>query len=235
MATRKNYTKGRSAQPAAKKGPARSAPAKPAPKTAQKKNWTPWIVAGVLVVAVAAGLVFASGGKGGAGFGIPSAEAKYMGRLLPAKYAEPSIAGAQTYTSAVKMTDLTVTDSGTQLSVPVAQVVSDKIVYFEYKKAGGDAIPLMAYVKPSGKLFVGVSYCPPCQGKGQRIESDGTLTCETCGTKRTLENGVGVSGACKLYPLDELPVSVTGGKIVLDKSALDSWTPQPLDRPTTAS
>ena len=45
------------------------------------------------------------------------------------------------------------------------------------------------------------------------------------------ETGIGISGACKLYPLDELPVTVSGGKIVVEKALLDTWTAQPKDRP----
>lgn len=90
---------------------------------------------------------------------------------------------------------------------------------------------MIAYAKPSGKLFVGMSYCPPCKGKGQRIEADGILTCETCGTKRNLETQVGISGNCKLYPLDEVPSKIVGDKIVVEKGVVEQWTPQPLDRP----
>jgi hypothetical protein len=82
-----------------------------------------------------------------------------------------------------------------------------------------------------GELFVGVSYCPPCEGEGQRIESDGTLTCEACGTKRNLETNEGISGACRLYPLDEVPSAVSGDLITLDTTVLETWIAQPLDRP----
>lgn len=213
---------------------------KNAPTPAAKGGRNPkvvWFTVGALALAaIAVVVVFATqgsktGGPGGGGsFGVPPEEAKYMGRLLPASYVEPSIAGVTAYTSAVKMTTVTPAQSAGQVSVPVDQVISKKIVYFEYKRADGTALPVIAYLKPSGKVFVGVSFCPPCEGKGQRIETDLTLTCETCGTTRTLEDGVGVSGACKLYPLDELPAKVTDGKLVLDTAPLESWTAQPLDR-----
>ena len=122
------------------------------------------------------------------------------------------------------------TDAG--ISIAADQLVTSKIVYFEYKKAGGEAIPMLAYVKPSGKLFVGVSYCPPCKGKRQRIEAGGTLVCETCGTVRNLETGVGISGACRLYPVDELPATLSNGKVTVSATTINGWTPQPLDRPT---
>lgn len=192
-----------------------------------------WITAAVVVLIV--GGVWAAGGSGGkkAGGASPE-EQKYIGRFLPAGYEEPKIAGVQAYTTTVNMSTVTPELSGAGISIAADQVVANKIVYFEYQKPGAKAIPMIAYIKPSGKLFVGVSYCPPCQGKGQRIEAGGTLVCETCGTVRTLESGVGLSGACRLYPLDELPASLANGKITVDKAALDTWTPQPLDRPTGA-
>lgn len=207
---------------------------------------TTWIVGVVAVAAVVAVIVLASGGSRNAtpagaagavaaapapaGGAVPADEQRYIGRLLPAGFTEPSVAAASAYSSTIKATDVTPTQDKKQLTLALSDVVSDKIVYFEYKKADGDPIAMVAYVKPSGKLFVGVGYCIPCKGTRQRIESDGTLTCEACGTKRDLETGVGISGACKLYPLDEVPAKVAGGKIVLQDSVLDTWTAQPLDR-----
>jgi hypothetical protein len=203
---------------------------------------TGWIVGAVAVVAVVAVITIANGGSKGAtgvsstsgaapsGSAIPADEAKYIGRLLPAGFTEPSVAAASSYSSAIKMTDVTAVQDAKQISVAVSDVVANKIVYFEYKKAGSDPIPMIAYVKPSGKLWVGVSFCPPCKGKGQTIEADGTLRCEACGTKRDLETGVGISGACRLFPLDEVPVTVVGGKIIVPSTVLDNWTAQPIDR-----
>jgi len=193
-----------------------------------------WIVAAIAAVAIVVVIVAVSGGsKGGPGTaGAPAEEAKYMGRFLPAAYQEPKPLKRAIYTSTVSETKVQATDSGAELSIPLDQVTSAKIVSFEYQKQGSDPIPLIAYVKPSGKLFVGINFCPPCKGVGQRIEADQTLTCQTCGTKRHLETQIGVSGPCKLYPLDEMPSKIVGDKLVLEKSDLDAWTPQPLDRPT---
>ncbi len=173
------------------------------------------------------GATAASGATQGA---VPPEEAKYIGRLLPAAYTEPSVAPAAPYGSTVAMFNATPAQGPKQTSVSLADVVANKIVYFEYKKAGSDPVPMVAYVKPSGKLFVGVSFCIPCKGKQQTLEADGILRCSACGTTRDAETGVGISGACRLYPLDELPAKVVGGKIVIDNAAMDQWTPQPTDR-----
>lgn len=194
------------------------------------------LIAGAAVLLVAFIAIIASGGsrsgsQGGAtNLGAaPPEEAKYIGRFLPAGYQEANVGGG-IFSGARKMVPVAAVVSSTGIVVPVADVKKDRIVSFKYAKSSGENIPLVAYVKPSGKLFVGVSFCVPCQGEGQDIGSDGTLTCQSCGTKRDLESGIGISGACKLYPLDELPAKVVGDKITVQKAALDSWTVQPLDR-----
>lgn len=221
-----------------KKHTAPKATPKAAAKSAPPKNNRTLMltIAGVAVlVVVGVSLLGKSGGAGTAGTtaagGVPPEEQKYIGRLLPAAYQEPKVADIAVYAETVSMTNITATDDGTKLSVPVSDITTNKIVKFEYAKPGARALPLIAYVKPSGKLFVAVSFCPPCEGEGQRIEAPGILVCESCGTKRDLEQGVGISGACKLYPLDELPVTVAGDRISIDKTVLDNWTAQPKDRP----
>lgn len=237
----------------AKKKKRNSTPQRVQPQKKKGMGPSAWIVGAVAIVAVVTVFALANGGAKGAtgapvggatpgiaggvantASAIPADEAKYLGRLLPAAFVEPSVAGASAYSASVKMTDVVATQDAKQISVSVADVVAGKIVYFEYQKAGAEPLPMVAYVKPSGKLFVGVSYCPPCKGKRQSIEADGTLRCEACGTKRDLETGVGISGACKLYPTDEVPATVKGSKIVVLNSVLDGWTSQPLDRPTGA-
>lgn len=215
-----------------KKNTAHKAPSKPAPKQANSSLL--WI--GVaLIVALIGGIAWANNAKtknaglnaGGSG-AVPPEEAKYIGRLLPAGFQEAAVKPV-TYAGLTDMTTVKATADPAGLSISAAELGAKKIVYFEYKRADG-AIPMIAYVKPSGKVFVGVSYCLPCKSTKQYVDADGTLTCTSCGTKRDLETAVGISGSCKLYPLDEIPAKVVGGKLVIDKGTLDTWSPQPMDR-----
>lgn len=222
--------------------PTPSAPSKNAPQPKNtKNNKTGYILGTVALLVVALMVVLSNLGTSNtaaapgqaAGAGAPQAppeELAYIGRFLPAGYVESAVASATTYTSTIKMTNVTAALGDKQVTLPVSDVVTNKIVFFEYQKPGAEAVPLAAYLKPTGRLLVAVSYCIPCKGTGQRIEADGTLTCETCGTKRDLETMVGISGACRLYPLDEIAATVSGGQIVIERSALDTWTPQPRDR-----
>lgn len=208
-----------------------TAPSKAAPAKKNGNGMIVWVIALVAVIAVVGVVVSQNaGGKKGSVAAAPADEKKYIGRFLPSGYAEAKISDAVAYNQVIQMSPTTAASGKDGTSIPLSDVTSKKIVSFEASSKSGQTIPMVAYVKPSGKLFVGVSYCIPCKGTGQRIETDGTLTCETCGTKRSPETQVGISGACKLYPLDEIPAKVSGDKIVVDQTVLDQWTPQPTDR-----
>jgi hypothetical protein len=216
-------TKNKKKSPAHQNTKAPAVPKKTFPRNA--------VVLAVVAVAVIAGAYAMSNRNSEGQAPTASSETKYTGRLLPADYVAPKVAEVTVYAETIPMTVIDATQDGGGFTVPLDAVVANKIVRFDYEQKSGEALPMIAYVKTSGKLFVGVSYCPPCQGEGQQIAADGTLTCESCGTRRVLETNEGLSGACKLYPLDEIPATVDADKIVIDGSVLDSWTPQPLDRP----
>lgn len=203
-------------------------------KVTGKKKGRKVIVVSLLGAVVFAVAVFAlTSGQ----FGRPKEptpeEKKYWGRYLPKGYGEPRLTEGIDYgeISRIRMTRIDASATENSVSIAVGDVIKNRIVYFEYRKQGADPVSLMAYVKPSGRLFVGASYCPPCQSRYQRIEGDSTLTCEVCGTKRDLEGMIGISGACKLYPIDEFPAKVVGDRIYVDKEAIDRYSPQPIDRP----
>lgn len=159
-------------------------------------------------------------------------EAKYIGRYLPQGYEPAKLTEPITYDKIIQPTDIKPEVKDGKILIGVGDVISNRIVYFEYTRpSDSQVIPMLAYIRPSGKLFVGVSLCPPCQAKKQHLEPDGTLTCNSCGTKRDPETQAGISGACKLYPLDEMPHKLAGDKIEIAETSLAKWVPQPLDRP----
>lgn len=207
---------------------------------------TTWLVVAVAVIAVIGLVSYLSRGGASAASGsqatpaaaanggalvAPAEEAKYIGRFLPKGYEETSVTAPGAVTADIAMKPVVASADGKGLVVALADVTASRNVSFEYQRPDGTKVPLIAYVKPSGKIFVGVSYCVPCKGTGQTLTADGQLTCASCGTKRDPETGIGVSGACRLYPLDEIPAVIQGDKLVVDRAALDGWTQQPLDRP----
>lgn len=211
------------------------------PKTVPKQAVAPatsgarkmLLIAGAVVVAVVLLVQFAgrAGKDGGSAPTASAEEAKYLGLYLPDAYSAPKVAESGKVTETTKMTPIKAEVSDTGVSITSDELSAAKIVSFDYQKSETEVVPMIAYVKPSGQAFVGVSYCIPCKGVGQWLDADGTLTCESCGTKRDPETGVGISGACKLYPLDEMPAILEGGKLTIDRAILDTWKAQPLDRP----
>ena len=230
---------------AAGKGGGTSTHKQPAAKTTASKSKAPLIIGTLVVIGIIAAIAISSGQNGGstatagttgaagrtAAAPQPTAEeAKYIGRLLPAAYQAPKVGDPWVINQQINMTPVTAQVEATGVAVAVADVTANKLVSFSYAKPSGEVVPLLAYVRPSGKVFVGVSFCIPCKGTGQTLEADGTMRCQSCGTKRDPESLVGISGACRLYPLDELPATVVGGKLVIDKGAIDGWIAQPTDR-----
>jgi hypothetical protein len=160
-------------------------------------------------------------------------EAKYIGRYLPKGYEAAKLIEPVKYEKRIDPVDIVPVVKDGQIQIAVGDIIKNRIVYFEYTRLSDKrVVPMMAYIRPSGKLFTGVSLCPPCQAKRQYIDKDGLLTCTACGTKRDPETQIGISGACKLYPLDELPHKLLGDKISNAEDSLDAWKDQLIDRPT---
>ncbi len=92
---------------------------------------------------------------------------------------------------------------------------------------------MIAYIKPSGKLFVGSERLSAMSKQISEARIGWHANLPKLRTKRDPETQVGISGACKLYPLDELPAKLEGGKIVIDRKYLDTYLPQTIDRPVS--
>ena len=136
----------------------------------------------------------------------------------------------------VDMTPVEYKVEGDVVKIPVAEVIKNKLVRFVFKSpdvriedrnlAGSPELPMLAMVSPSGKLTVGVAYCEPCRSTNFHTEQDGTLTCNSCGTKWDAETLEPRSGACGGYPPDEIQVEVKDGEVLIPKSTLESWQPR---------
>ncbi|MCL6472699.1 MAG: DUF2318 domain-containing protein [Firmicutes bacterium] len=189
-------------------------------------------VAAAVLLVIVAGFLYA-GSKNKAATGqVDPREAKYIGRYLTQGFAPAKLTEPIKYDKTIEPLDIKPEVKDGKVLINVGDVISSRMVYFEYTRpSDNQVIPMLAYIKPSGRLFTGVSLCPPCQAKKQHFESDNLLTCNSCGTKRDPETQAGISGACKLYPLDEMPHKLVGDKIEIAEADLAKWTPQPLDRP----
>jgi len=159
-------------------------------------------------------------------------EAKYIGRYLSEGYKPVKLTEPIKYDQRIDMTDIAPEVKDGNITFSAGDVIKNRIVYFEYMRpSDNEIISMMAYIKPNGELFTGVSYCPPCQAKRHYFDTDGTLTCGSCATKRDPITEAGLSGACRLYPFDEMPHKMVGDNIQISEADMAKWTVQPLDRP----
>lgn len=205
----------------------------------QKKSSSSGSLIAIIIVVIG---VVAIGGYiilGGGGGSASSYEgSKYIGRYLPQGYEAPKVSEAQNYTSPIEMVDVKNTIKNGNLEISLKDIIENKFILTKYEQKkvessiGQIGLPIMAYVRPSGKIFVAVSFCPPCRGVKHTIALDGTRVCNTCQTRTDLETDVGVkgSGPCWRYPQDELPVKITGDKVLIAENVLNQWEAQPLDR-----
>ncbi len=117
--------------------------------------------------------------------------------------------------------------------VDLATVDKSNLVRFELagkevtlpNGASFDALPVIVYVAPSGRVVAAVSFCEPCAGTSFHI-SGNRLVCNVCGTQWSLEKLQGLAGGCLTYPPDEVAYSVDGGNLVLSEQQLRDWTPR---------
>jgi hypothetical protein len=94
-----------------------------------------------------------------------------------------------------------------------------------YDDLPGGALPILAYVSPSGKLVVASSLCEPCHSYAFHIEGD-ELVCNACFTRWNLDTLEGVSGGCTAYPPAVIEATVQGDAVLIKKSILESWEPR---------
>lgn len=128
------------------------------------------------------------------------------------------------------------TQDGQVLTFPLAPV-KQGIVQINYTRTaplspdyqqlmGGDILPLLAYVAPSGKIVVASSLCEPCRGTSFSTDG-GNLVCDKCFTKWDLNTLQGVAGACQSFPPVQMQSQLKDdGTVAVDVAQLEAWEPR---------
>lgn len=91
--------------------------------------------------------------------------------------------------------------------------------------AGGNVLPLLAYVAPSGRLVVATSFCEPCRSWTFHIEGN-QLVCDVCFTRWDLNTLMGVGGGCMDYPPEQVTAEIRGDQIFVPAADLEAWLPR---------
>ena len=178
--------------------------------TQPQKSKTPMIV-GVLV-AVAAVVFVATQFIGGGEdrnieyFGEPVATPRsYIGEFIGMTTVEPVIEDGQ-------------------IKLSFDEVDRNNIVYFESENDQGDMVPIMAYITPTGRLFVGSSMCEPCRGTTFSLAGE-TIVCGNCQTTFTVEDHDFIAGvvACGQYPPINMYPTIEDDTIIIDQQEVLNW------------
>jgi len=143
-------------------------------------------------------------------------------------------AGAPASAKMVEIASAQQTSDG--LSFPVQDLKDNAIVALKYDRStpmpaeyqaltGGDALPLLSYISPSGNLVVATSFCEPCRGTSFHMEGD-ALVCDVCFTRWDLNTLEGISGGCLLYPPEVVTAELRGDTVFVPAADLEAWLPR---------
>jgi uncharacterized protein len=149
----------------------------------------------------------------------------------------PVIAAQGDYPTQAAMTaDIATEQTAEGVSIRLDQLKNDWLVGFDYDRTtpmpaeyqalvGGNTLPMLAYVAPSGRAVVATSFCEPCRSTSFHIEGD-QLVCDSCFTRWDLNTLAGLAGGCMDYPPEEVVAEVRGDQLFIPIEALESWVPR---------
>ncbi len=111
-----------------------------------------------------------------------------------------------------------------QIKIPLGVVDENNIISFEIENDEKLLVPLMAYITPTGRLFVGSSMCEPCRGRTFSLAGE-TLVCDTCRTTYNVEDHQFISGAkaCGEYPPVNMNPKVEDNMITIELDEVLNW------------
>lgn len=112
-----------------------------------------------------------------------------------------------------------VTLTGSQVSVPVAQVQDDSLHRYVVK-VGATDIRFLLYRKSDGKIVTVADACQICGPVGF-YKSGNNIICKLCASPVNAQS-IGIAGGCNPVPLES---ETTGGLVVIQASALEALVP----------
>ncbi len=150
-------------------------------------------------------------------------EKKDDGVAAPA-FGEPQASTRSYIGRIVSMSRVEAVVEGDRAVIPLELLETEDIVYFEIENNDGFAVPLMAYITPSGRIFTGSSMCEPCQGRFFSLAGE-TLVCDACRTTYTIENHEFIAGsaACGSYPPVYMKPTVENGMVGIAMDDILQW------------
>ncbi|WP_408955606.1 Fe-S-containing protein [Natroniella sp. ANB-PHB2] len=127
----------------------------------------------------------------------------------------------------VYMTEISPEAGDEYIYFSLKRVDQKNIIFFEVENKIGSLVPLIAYITPTGRLFVGTSLCEPCGGRRLHLKDD-TVVCNRCNTTYNIENRVGIRGtaACMEYPPVAVDYRIIDDQIKIPIREIKYWKPR---------
>jgi uncharacterized Zn ribbon protein len=143
----------------------------------------------------------------------------------PGVSSQPRVAGKVEYAGqTIRMTDIPANVERGKISIPLEEVLKNRMVRFEYA-ANGVTVPLLSYVTPTGRVVTAVSMCEPCRSSRFHIQGK-KLICNACYTEWTLDTLKGIQGGCLNYPPEVIQSTIENGRIQIDEEIVARWKPR---------
>ena len=178
----------------------------------EKKRKFSWVMASMVVVAIA---------LGGIAYWLIQRNSGEVSKVS----SQPKVAERTSYTGqTIPMADISVKVEGGKISIPLDVVMEKRMVRFEYE-GNGVKIPILSYITPAGKVITAVSMCEPCRSTRFHIK-DKSLFCNACNTEWNLETLKGIQGGCLNYPPDVIPSTLVQNQIQIDEKIIAQWKPR---------
>jgi len=178
----------------------------------EKKRKFSWVMASMVVVAIA---------LGGIAYWLIQRNSGEVSKVS----SQPKVAEKVDYTGqTIPMADISVKVEGGKISIPLDVVIQKRMVRFEYE-GNGVKIPIVSYVTPAGKIVTAVSMCEPCRSTRFHIK-DKSLFCNACNTEWNLETLKGIQGGCLNYPPDVIPSTLVQNQIQIEEKIVAQWKPR---------
>jgi len=139
-------------------------------------------------------------------------------------FGEPVVSNRSYIGEFISMTTVEPVIEDGKIRISLKEVDENNIVNFEVENNINEMVPLMAYITPTGRLFVGSSMCEPCRGRTFSLAGE-TLVCDTCRTTYNIEDHTFLSGskACGSYPPVNMNPTIVDDVIYIELDDVLNW------------
>lgn len=109
------------------------------------------------------------------------------------------------------------------IAIPLQKVIDMKLVRF-YDPEGIQAVPIIAYITPEGKLVTAMSKSEQCQSEDFYLEGH-NIHCASCPSYWNMSS-LEAYACCQRYYPDPIPSSIVDNSVRIDPQLVRNWRPR---------